>query len=77
MNPFTRIFLLVCVLGALAIRAFGQNIAIGEFASLTGSEATFGINSRNGIELAKHEINNAGSLFGESFRHCPIGLTGG
>ena len=35
-------------------------IKIGQFASLTGSEATFGISSDNGIKLAVEEINNAG-----------------
>ena len=37
---------------------------MGEFASLTGSEATFGVSSSNGVELAKEEINNAGGLLG-------------
>ena len=64
MNPFTRIFLVVCVLGALAVPTFGQGIVIVEFASLTGSEATFGINSSNGIELPKEEISNSGGLLG-------------
>jgi branched-chain amino acid transport system substrate-binding protein len=45
-----------------AVSAHAQDVPIGEFASLTGSEATFGINSSNGIELAKEEINNAGGV---------------
>ena len=32
---------------------------IGEFASLTGSEITFGITSGNRVELAREEINDA------------------
>jgi branched-chain amino acid transport system substrate-binding protein len=67
MKLLTRIFLLVCMLGALAISAFGQDIIIGGVASLTGSEATFDVNSSNGIELAKQEINNAGGLLGGGF----------
>ena len=67
MKAVTRIFLLVCVLGALAISAFDQNIIIGEVSSLTGSEATSGINSSNGIELVKQEINNAGGLLSGRF----------
>lgn len=51
---------------ALALRA--QEIVVGEYASLTGSEATFGINSSNGVELAKEELNNAGGVLGRSFR---------
>lgn len=46
----------------------GQDIVVGEFASLTGSEATFGINSSNGVELAKEEINNAGGVLGRKIR---------
>lgn len=66
MNPFIRIvvFAFTFMLGGLAMSAFGQDIIVGEFASLTGSEATFGINSSNGIELAKEEINNSGGLLG-------------
>ena len=41
---------------------------MGEFASLTGSEATFGINSSNGVELAKEQINNAGGVLGRKFK---------
>ncbi len=40
-------------------------IKIGQFASLTGSEATFGISSDNGIKLAVEEINNAGGVLGK------------
>src|ERR1700682_2279832 len=49
-------------LTGFATGAFAQDIVVGEFASLTGSEATFGINSSNGVELAKQEINNSGGL---------------
>lgn len=41
-----------------------EPIIVGEFASLTGSEATFGINSNNGVQLAVDEINAAGGLLG-------------
>ena len=41
-----------------------EDIPVGEFASLTGSEATFGINSNNGVQLAVEEINKAGGLLG-------------
>lgn len=41
----------------------GSNeILIGEFASLTGSEATFGQSSHNGLELAVEEINKSGGV---------------
>ena len=67
MNPFTRyivVSFLFATAGLLALPANAQDIVVGEFASLTGSEATFGINSSNGVELAKEEINNGGGLLG-------------
>src|SRR5436305_9186881 len=63
MKPFIR-YILVATAGLLALPAGAQDIVVGEFASLTGSEATFGISSSNGVELAKEEINNAGGLLG-------------
>jgi len=67
MNPFTRyivVSFLFATAGLLALPTNAQDIVVGEFASLTGSEATFGINSSNGVELAKEEINNGGGLLG-------------
>src|SRR6266403_2215417 len=67
MNIFTRYILvsfLFATAGPLVLPASAQDIVVGEFASLTGSEATFGVNSSNGVELAKEEINNAGGLLG-------------
>ncbi len=43
----------------------GDTIKIGEFASLTGKEATFGISSHEGTLLAIEEINAAGGLLGK------------
>ncbi|GMU04498.1 ABC transporter substrate-binding protein [Corallococcus caeni] len=40
-------------------------ILIGEVGSLTGSEATFGISARNGIDLALQEANAAGGVRGQ------------
>jgi branched-chain amino acid transport system substrate-binding protein len=39
-------------------------IKVGEYASLTGKEATFGISSHEGTVLAIEEINNAGGVLG-------------
>lgn len=60
----SAVVVFLCVFSGLAVSARAQDIVVGEFASLTGSEATFGINSSNGVELAKEEINNAGGLLG-------------
>src|SRR5216683_1948220 len=40
-------------------------ILLGEVGSLTGSEATFGISTRDGIELALKEANQAGGVKGK------------
>ncbi len=42
-----------------------DTIKIGEFASLTGKEATFGISSHEGTLLAIEEINASGGLLGK------------
>jgi branched-chain amino acid transport system substrate-binding protein len=43
----------------------GNEIPIGEFASLTGGTATFGQSSHNGDALAIEEINAAGGVLGK------------
>src|SRR5260370_15947071 len=40
-------------------------ILLGEVGSLTGSEATFGISTRDGVELAVKEANEAGGIKGK------------
>ena len=42
--------------------AGGDEIVIGHYASLTGSEATFGVSTDNGIKLAVKEANAAGGV---------------
>ncbi len=48
--------------------AAGDVIKIGEFASLTGKEATFGQMSHHGTELAIEELNAAGGLLGRKLK---------
>ncbi len=43
----------------------GDGIVIGEFASLTGKEATFGISSHEGTLLAIETLNAAGGVLGK------------
>ncbi len=45
-----------------------NEIVIGHFASMTGSEATFGQSTDNGIKLAVDEINEAGGIDGKKIR---------
>jgi len=56
----------VVALGTL-LAACGQSsntILIGHFGSMTGSEATFGQSTDNGIRLAVKEVNAAGGIHG-------------
>lgn len=48
--------------------ATGDEILIGEVGSLTGSEATFGTSTRDGIALAIKQINDAGGVKGKKLR---------
>ena len=50
--------------GAGARDASGT-ILIGEVGSLTGAQATFGISTRNGIEMALDEVNARGGVMGK------------
>jgi branched-chain amino acid transport system substrate-binding protein len=45
-----------------------KDILVGEFGSMTGSEATFGISTHRGIELAVNETNDAGGIKGKQIR---------
>ncbi len=46
----------------------GNEIVIGEFASLTGKEATFGTSSHEGTLLAVEELNAAGGVLGKKIK---------
>ncbi|MDB6021382.1 MAG: ethanolamine utilization protein EutJ, partial [Pedosphaera sp.] len=45
-----------------------QVIKVGEFASLTGKEATFGVSSHEGTLLAAEELNAAGGVLGKKIQ---------
>lgn len=45
-----------------------DEIVVGEIGALTGSEATFGISTHQGIELAFEQINANGGVLGKKFR---------
>jgi branched-chain amino acid transport system substrate-binding protein len=69
-----RHFLSLAGVAALALsfsacqKASTNEILVGEFASLTGKEATFGISSHEGTVLAIEELNTAGGLLGKQFK---------
>lgn len=45
-----------------------DEIVVGHYASMTGSEATFGVSTDNGIKLAIKEINASGGIKGRKIR---------
>jgi branched-chain amino acid transport system substrate-binding protein len=45
-----------------------NEIRIGEFGSLTGAQATFGISTQNGIQLAVDEVNATGGVNGKTLK---------
>jgi branched-chain amino acid transport system substrate-binding protein len=59
------LFLTGCNKPSSAPGAGGDTIKVGEFASLTGKEATFGISSHEGTLLAVEQINAAGGVLGK------------
>jgi branched-chain amino acid transport system substrate-binding protein len=46
----------------------GGDILVGEYGSMTGGQATFGISTHNGIMMAKDEINAAGGINGRKIK---------
>jgi branched-chain amino acid transport system substrate-binding protein len=61
-----RPLLAAVVVGALAASTFAQDtIKVGEFASLTGKEATYGQTMHKGMLFAIEEINAAGGVLGK------------
>ncbi len=54
--------------GASPALVDSDTILLGEVGSLTGSEATFGVSARNGIELALNEANEAGGVKGKKLQ---------
>jgi len=59
---FTSIFAAFVLLFSSCNKGGSDKILIGEYGSLTGTEATFGISSTNGLKLAVEEINKSGGL---------------
>ena len=58
--------LVACLLATILCCSptFAQEIVIGEFGSLTGGTATFGISTDEGLHLALDEINAKGGVLG-------------
>jgi len=54
--------------GSDAGAAGGDEIVLGQFASLTGDTATFGTSTRNGVDMAIEEINAKGGVNGKKVK---------
>ena len=67
---FCRVPFLLAILLATTncVVAAEPPIKVGEFASLSGKEATFGISSHEGTLLAIEELNAAGGVLGRKFQ---------
>ena len=61
----TGVLMTGCGGGGAPEAGAGATIKIGEYASLTGSEAAFGQSSHKGTELLIEEINKAGGVLGK------------
>src|SRR4030088_2662364 len=58
-----------CVVGGVVMGAPADEvIKVGHYASMTGSEATFGQSTDKGIRMAIDEINAAGGVLGKQFK---------
>lgn len=70
MKRFTTLFLVLSFMFTLSCtKKVNKNlIEIGEYGSLTGSEATFGVSTHNGIMLAVNEVNSAGGVHSKQLK---------
>ncbi len=60
--------ILVSLLSLQCTKKNTNEILVGEYGSLTGSEATFGISTNKGVRLAIDEINATGGLLGKQVK---------
>ena len=67
---FCSVILLLCSFFYITgcNKSSSDEIVIGEFGSLTGPDATFGISSNNGLKLAVEEMNNQGGVLGKKIK---------
>ncbi len=65
MNVFLSSLFLILTILMTGCQNKSDKIVIGNFGSMTGAEATFGISTRDGIALAVEEWNKNGGLLGK------------
>ncbi len=66
-SPFTLLLILGLALASCSKKQEG-GIPVGQFASLTGGQASFGQSTDKGVQLALAEINAAGGVLGQPLR---------
>ena len=59
------IIFLVAAAGCSSSATSGKNLVVGMINPLSGDNATYGLSHKNGMELAKEEINKAGGIKGQ------------
>jgi branched-chain amino acid transport system substrate-binding protein len=64
---FLAIAILICT-SCSRTTPEANEILIGEYGSLTGTTATFGISTKNGVDLAIEQVNKAGGVLGKQVR---------
>ncbi|MDR0786787.1 MAG: ABC transporter substrate-binding protein [Gemmatimonadota bacterium] len=67
-RPLATAFALAVLFAGCGGGGSDDEILIGEFGSLTGTTATFGISTRNGIDMAVDEVNARGGVLGKQVR---------
>ncbi|HEX4825436.1 MAG TPA: ABC transporter substrate-binding protein [Candidatus Polarisedimenticolaceae bacterium] len=66
MRPFAAILFATILFVSCGRRDSGGTIVVGQYGSLSGSEATFGQATLRGIQLAAQEANAAGGIKGKT-----------
>ncbi len=62
------LFLGAVLVGCTQSGGNANEILIGEYGSMTGSESSFGVSTHNGLEIAIAEVNEAGGIGGKKLR---------
>lgn len=65
MKKLGILFLITIIFGSCTRKVDPNIIYVGHYDSMTGSEATFGQGSYQGVVLALDEVNNAGGIHGK------------
>ena len=66
--PRILVISLLCFLASSCSKKQETGIRVGQFASLTGAQATFGQSTDKGVQLALEEINGSGGVLGQPIR---------